>query len=194
MNVLKITCDNWGDVEPFLGNLIKYTSTTEGSIEVILGWGLAKNRGANILNPKINENTYWSFLPREKMDLFKKNITDFILIAYNNLISDIKIINLNPLEYEDKNDFLFKIKQDLIGGTTYLYSDRLYTYINNTIYHIDMGLLTFMSWDLNEEIIQITSPIKINEKDFKDDLKYLDKKYIPFLVNAKENIITSNIR
>jgi len=193
MKVLKIITKDFTEVEPFLGNNKKYVSTEEGYINLIVGWDLAKENGAKILNHKINENTYWTFLPREKRDLFKKHISDFIKKCYDDLTSEVKIKNLNPLEYEEIKVFLSFIKKQLSGGTTYLYSDKLYTYKNNTIYHIDLGLLQFIGWDIIPDIMEISNPIKINEKDFKDDLKYLNKKYIPLLVNAKENLIISNV-
>jgi hypothetical protein len=132
-------------------------------------------------------------LPREKRTIFKEHIENLIKEGYNNLVGDVRLKNLDPIKYETPEIFLKSIEKAIRGGKGYLYSDRLYIY-NGLLYHIDMGLLEFMSWDIKEDIVRMIDNTDVNIEDYKDDLKYIDKKYIPYLIYAKENTISSNLR
>ncbi len=192
MRILKITTKDYSEVQPFLNGLEKYTSKDGGIIEVVVGYDLAKEMGASILNHELGENTYWTFLPREKRDIFKNHIKDLIKKGYKKLIKDIRVKNLNPINYDTPESYLKSIEKAICGGTGYLYSDRLYVY-KGVLYHIDMGLLNFMSWDIENKIVEMINLIDINEENYQDDLEYIDKKYIPYLVDAKKDHISSNI-
>ena len=69
-------------------------SFDEGVIEIIVGWDLAKEKGASILNHKIKENFYWTFSPREKRKVFEEHINSFLIEALEEIVSKIKINNL----------------------------------------------------------------------------------------------------
>ncbi len=165
-------------------------SFDEGIIEIIVGWDLAKENGASILEHKLKENTYWTFSPREKRKLFKQHLKEFLDDFFNKTISKIEIKNLNPLNFKSEEDYIKYIMQHIRGCEGYLYSDKLYVYCGNTIHHIDVGLLKFMSWNI---ISKIKALIKLKEnKEIPDLPKNLDIKYIPYL-NAEKSNISSNI-
>ena len=192
MEIIKITTKDFGEVKPFLNGATNYVSEDNGVIEVIVGWELAKEKGASILSHKMNDTTYWTFLPREKRKIFQDQIKSFIVLGYKKLIDGLKIKNLNPLLEENPQSFINKIENDICGGKGYLYSDRLYVY-NGEIYHIDMGLLDFMSWDIKDKIVKMIDMIEVDLNDFKDELKYVDLKYIPYIINAEKSNTSSNI-
>jgi len=193
MKIIKIITKDIGEVMPFLNGHTDYVSEEEGIIELVVGYDLAKEMGASILNHEMGENKYWTFLPREKRKIFKDHIEDLVKLGYKNLVKGVRLKNLNPIKYETPDIFLKSIEKAISGGTGYLYSDRLYVY-NGNLYHIDMGLLKFMSWDIEDKIVEMIDNVEVELENYKEDLKYIDKKYIPYLIHAEEDIISSDVR
>lgn len=167
-------------------------SLKDGVTNLIVGWSLAKEFGASIRNHKISDNVYWTFSSTEKRKEYETFMEEIYSIAYNNLIKDIKIKNLNPLDFETKEEYLNEVLRISELGKGYLYEDRLYIYKEGVINHIDVGLLDFMSWDIINNILGKIELIEDSIENFKEDLKYLDIKYIPYLIYAKQNDIISN--
>lgn len=165
-------------------------SFDKGVIEIIVGWDLAKEYGAKILNHKISENKYWTFSPREKRKLFEEHLESFLKESLQEIISKIKINNLNPLDFNSKENYIKFIKKNVGGCDGYLYLNRLYIYCGKLIYHIDLSLLEFMSWNIKDEIIKLIT-IKKYEKPPKE-IGDIDIKYIPYL-NAKEGNTISHV-
>lgn len=187
MDLIKITTEEKNLVKNYMNDIMSFDS---GIIEIIVGWDLAKERGANILNHKISKNTYWTFSPREKRKIFEEHMKSFVKEGIEGIISDVKINNLNPLEFKTEDNFLQHLKESVQSCDGYLFKNRLYIYCDRKIYHIDMGLLTFLSWDILSKIENI-----IKMKEYKKIPKVLgdfDIKYIPYL-NAKEDNITSDL-
>jgi hypothetical protein len=193
VKILKIITKDFNDVSPFLNGHSNYVSEEEGVIELVVGYDLAKEMGANILNHELGENKYWTFLPREKRSIFSKHVEDLIKLGYEKLIGGVTTKNLDPIKYSGPDLYLKSIEKAIREGKGYLYSDRLYVY-NGNLYHIDIGLLKFMSWDIMDDIIGMIDNVDVNIDDYKEDLKYIDRKYIPYLIHAKENIISSDVR
>lgn len=187
MGLIKITTNDKDLVKSYMTNIMSFD---EGIIEIVVGWDLAKQRGATILKHKLGKNIYWTFSPREKRKVFEEHIKTFLDESIEELISEIKINNLDPLKFKNKEEYLNQIKRSVQGCDGYLYSERLYVYCGNLIYHIDVGLLNFLSWDIIKEIKNL-----LNVKEYKEiplELKNLDIKYIPYL-NAKKNNFISDI-
>ena len=188
MKLIKITTNDKEIVKPYLNEIMSYE---EGLIEIIIGYELAKERGASILNHKLNENTYWTFSPREKRKLFQEHLNSFLKESLDNIVSKIKVKDLSPISFKSEDDYLNFVIEHIKGCDGYLYSDRLYVYCGDIIHHIDIGLLKFMSWDIINKI-----KILIKIKDYKElpsQLKNVDLKYTPYL-DAKKDNISSNIR
>jgi hypothetical protein len=189
MKLFRIITNNKDLITPYMTKSMSYD---EGLINVVIGWDLAKNMGAKITNHKIDDRTYWTFLPTEKRKIFTEHIKDFKKVAFD-VIKEGKIfLNINPFDYNSQEEMLDYISKTLTEKSTYLFNESFYIYDENNIYHIDIGLLKFMSWDIITEIKSILN-IKELKKEYKEYLKYLDIKYIPYLIDAKENITISNI-
>ena len=187
MELIKITTEDKNLIKPYMTDIMSFD---EGLVEIIIGYDLAKEKGATILNHKIKENVYWTFSPREKRKVFEEHIKSFIFEAIEEIISKVKINNLNPLNFKNQTNYLNHLKQNIQGCDGYLYTDRLYVYCGNLIYHIDIGLLNFLSWDI---INEIKSLLKLKEYErIPKELENLNVKYIPYL-NAKKSNIISNI-
>jgi hypothetical protein len=179
--------------EEKINNLNKeFFSNDDGLITLIVGWELAKSTGASILNHQIDEKTYWTFSLREKRKIFEEDLKKYELLVLNHLKKDKTITNLNPLNFLNSEQFLSYLLNNFYNLNAYLYKESFYFYDINKIYHIDIRLLGFMSWDIIDEIKDIFK-IKIIKKEDLTYLKYLDFKYIPYLIDAKENTIISNI-
>tara|TARA_R100000734_G_C3253502_1_gene54305 strand:- start:18 stop:584 length:567 start_codon:yes stop_codon:yes gene_type:complete len=187
MKLIKISTTDKELMNSYMTPIMSYE---EGLIEIIVGYGLAKERGASILNHKLNETTYWTFSPREKRKLFEEHLNSFLKESLNTIVSKIEVKNLNPMDYNSEEDYLNFIIEHIKGCNGYLYSDRLYVYCGDVIHHIDIGLLNFISWDI---VNKIKNLIKIKEyEELPSQIKNVDLKYTPYL-DAKKDNISSNI-
>ena len=188
MELIKITTNEQSMVKKYMNELMSFD---KGVGEIIVGWELAKSMGANILEHKINEKTYWTFSPREKRKIFEQHMTTIPKDILQGIVDKIIINNINPLDYNSDVDLINYIDGSLRGCDGYLFKDRLYIYCGNKIHHLDVGLLKFLSWDIFNQVKEI-----INLKEYQSNTKlldYFDIKYIPYF-DAEENIIISNIR
>jgi hypothetical protein len=187
MNLIKITTNEETLVKKYMDDSMSFE---KGIIEIIVGWDLAKSRGANILKHKIDKKTYWTFSPREKRKIFEEHIKSFGKEIIGEIINKITINNINPLTFNNVNDLIKHLKGSVRGCDGYLFNDRLYIYCGNTIYHLDMGLLNFLTWDISDHLEEIITLKEYQEKP--NFFGGFDIKYIPYL-NAKEDDIISNI-
>lgn len=179
--------------EEKINNLNKeFFSYDKGIITLVIGWGLAKKMGASILNNQIDKKTYWTFSPREKRKIFEDDLKKYELLVLNYLKKDKTVTNLNPLNFLNSEQFLSYLLDNFYNLNAYLYKESLYFYDINKIYHIDIGLLGFMSWDITNKIEDIFKIKEVKKENLKY-LKYLNFKYIPYLIDAKKNNIISNI-
>jgi hypothetical protein len=184
MNLIKITTKEENLVKNYMNDVMSFD---EGLFEIIVGWDLAKERGANILNHEINKNTYWTFSLREKRKVFEENFKAFTQKILTDIIKDVKINNINPLHFNNQQEYLKFLKKNIQGCDGYLYVDRLYVYCGNLIYHIDILLLQFLNWEIVTDIKNLIT-LKEN-KEIPKTLKDFDIKYIPYLNGKKSDII-----
>jgi hypothetical protein len=171
----------------------EFYSNECGIITLIVGWELAKTMGANILHHKIDETTYWTFSPREKRKIYEEDLKKYKNVVLDHLKLNKIIINVNPLNFLNSEQLLNYVLNNFSELNGYLYKGSLYIYNDNKIYHIDIDLLSFMSWDIIDEIRGVIN-LKTIDNKFLKYLEYLDFKYIPYLIDAKENNIISDIR
>jgi hypothetical protein len=187
MEFIKITTEEKSLVKNYMNDVMSFDN---GLIEIIVGWDLAKQRGAKILDHHIDDKTYWTFSPREKRKIFEEQMVSLTNEIFTKLIKNVKINNLDPLNFSGSNEYLFFLKNNIQDCVGYLYSDRLYVYCGTVIHHIDTSLLHFLNWDILDDIknlITIEDNIEIPET-----LKDFDIKYIPYL-NAKKGHIVGNV-
>lgn len=170
-------------------NLCKEVPTNELP-SLIISWELTKSLypEASILRKKIKENVYWTFSPAEKRSIFETDLKKYIDKSYNDYIKNIKFFNIDPVIYKiNSNEELIEKIKSVAGGFTYLYVNKVvYVYHNFIIYSIDLDQLDFIGFDrkiILSTLKEITTFSEENElKNFKNELKYLDIKYLPYLI------------
>lgn len=156
---------------------------------LIIGWELTKNLypEASILRKKIKDNLYWTFSPTEKRSVFENDLKKYIDKSYKDYIKKIKFHNIDPIIYKINTvDELLSKLSIVAGGFTYLYVNKVvYVYHNFIIYSIDLELLDFIGFDrkiILSTLKETTNFFEGELKNFKNELKYLDIKYLPYLI------------
>jgi len=171
-------------------NLEQKVTTTEIP-NLIIGWELTKTLfpKASILKKKIEDNVYWTFSPTEKRTIFENDLKKYIDKSYRDYVKKIKFYNIDPIIYKINTiDELLEKLSIVAGGVTYLYVNKVvYVYHNFIIYSIDLELLDFIGFDrkiILSSLKEITnfSDCSWELKNFKNELKYLDIKYLPYLI------------
>ena len=170
---------------------------------LIIGWEITKNNfdKASILRKKINPELYWTFSTTEKRKTFEEDVKKFIKRSYDDFVKGIKYFNIDPINYKinTTEELIEKIKS-LAGGFAYLYSDKVvYIYHNFNLFSIDLNQLDFIGFDREKVLSKIKEDVVLfdngKDKDFKNELKYLNIKYVPYLMfkDAAKNTTSSLI-
>jgi hypothetical protein len=178
------------------------TIPTTDTPNLIIGWELTKTLcpEASILRKKIKDNLYWTFSPTEKRSVFENDLKKYIDKSYKDYIKNIKFYNIDPIIYKINTiDELLGKLSIVAGGFTYLYVNKIvYVYHNFIIYSIDLELLNFIGFDRKIILSSLKETTNFSDcdwelKNFKNELKYLDIKYLPYLINkdATKNITSS---
>jgi hypothetical protein len=171
-------------------NLCKEVPTNELP-SLIISWELTKSLypEASILRKKIKENVYWTFSPAEKRSIFETDLKKYIDKSYNDYIKNIKFFNIDPVIYKiNSNEELIEKIKSVAGGFTYLYVNKVvYVYHNFIIYSIDLDQLDFIGFDRKIILSTLKETTNFSDcswelKNFKNELKYLDIKYLPYLI------------
>lgn len=158
---------------------------------LIIGWELTKSLypEASILRKKIKDNLYWTFSPTEKRSIFETDLKKYINKSYNDYIKKIKFFNIDPIIYKiNSNEGLIEKIKNVAGGFTYLYVNKVvYVYHNFIIYSIDLDQLDFIGFDRKIILSTLKETTNFSDcswelKNFKNELKYLDIKYLPYLI------------
>jgi hypothetical protein len=179
---------------------IHETIPTSDTPNLIIGWELTKTLcpEASILRKKIKDNLYWTFSPTEKRSVFENDLKKYIDKSYKDYIKNIKFYNIDPIIYKINTiDELLGKLSIVAGGFTYLYVNKVvYVYHNFIIYSIDLELLDFIGFDrkiILSSLKETTNFFEGELKNFKNELKYLDIKYLPYLIykDATKNITSS---
>jgi len=170
---------------------------------LVVGWDLTKTNfeKPSILRKKINDNLYWTFSTEEKRGVFEDDLKKFILKSYNDFIKGVKFFNIDPILYKiNSNEELVEKIKAISGGIAYLYMDKVvYIYHNLNLFSIDLNQLDFIKFDRNIVLSVLKDCMTFfsdeKQKEFKSELKYLDIKYLPYLIHrdATKNITFSNI-
>ena len=181
---------------------IHETIPTTDTPNLIIGWELTKTLcpEASILRKKIKDNLYWTFSPTEKRSVFENDLKKYIDKSYKDYIKNIKFYNIDPIIYKINTiDELLGKLSIVAGGFTYLYVNKVvYVYHNFIIYSIDLELLNFIGFDRKIILSSLKETTNFSDcdwelKNFKNELKYLDIKYLPYLIykDATKNITSS---
>jgi hypothetical protein len=168
---------------------------------LIIGWEETKTNipEASILRKKIKDNLYWTFSTTEKRTIFEEDLKSFIKKTYGDYVKEIKFFNIDPIIYKinTTEELITKIKS-VAGGFAYLYLNKVvYIYHNSIIFSIDLEQLDFIGFDREIIISTLKESTKFFEenleKNFKNELKYLTIKYLPYLLfrDATKNTTSS---
>lgn len=168
---------------------------------LIIGWEETKINipEASILRKKIKDNLYWTFSTTEKRTIFEEDLKSFIKKTYEDYVKEIKFFNIDPIIYKinTTEELITKIKS-VAGGFAYLYLNKVvYIYHNSIIFSIDLEQLDFIGFDRKIIISTLKESTKFCEenleKNFKNELKYLTIKYLPYLLfrDATKNTTSS---
>ena len=132
----------------------KKESLIEGIPTLIIGWGNVKHLypNADILNWKINENTYWTFGKRERRNEYESRLDKFFDIAVCELDKRIvyRYINLLTATKEEKNALFGKLTNDS-KKSVLKYYDMLYLTEEsyNVVYGISLRDIDYEGKDRN---------------------------------------------
>jgi len=176
------------------------TVSTTDIPNLIIGWELTKTLypEASILRKKIKDNLYWTFSPIEKRSHFENDLKKYIDKSYKDYINKIKFYSIDPIVHKINTvDELLSKLSIVAGGFTYLYVNKVvYVYHDFVIYSIDLELLDFIGFDrkiILSTLKETTNFFEGELKNFKSELKYLDIKYLPYLIHkdATKNTTSS---
>lgn len=165
----------------------------DGLPTLIIGWDIAKNLfpdDFDILTNKLRPNFYWTYTLIEKRTAYEIGVDNFIEYCYTNIISDLKYVFIDPVQFK-----LSSIKktirkiQSIESPISYLHKDFIYIYGDNIIFGIDLVLCEFF-FDIKKEklkskIKSISNGLLLDETiliEYKDYLGRINSpKFIPYL-------------
>lgn len=126
----------------------KKESLIEGIPTLIIGWSNVKHMypNADILNWKINENTYWTFGKRERRNEYESRLDKFLELAVCELDKHIayRYINLLTATNEEKNALFSKLTNSS-KKSVLKYYDMLYLTEKdyNVVYGISLRCIDY---------------------------------------------------
>lgn len=145
----------------------------------------------NVLNKRINKNTFWTFERTTKRDVYANDLEDFIRHSYKKFIEKISYVDLDLIQFPTKK--IMKIVRKIYGlekVITYKSENNvLFLYSGNLIFGIDLNMVKFIGFDpkkVERKIIEKSttflegSEILIEYNNHLERLNY-DTKYIPVL-------------
>ena len=135
------------------GELYNVTASKESLIEglptLVVGWEFTKQMypDANIIDWKINENTYWTFGKREKRAVYEYRIEKFREISLSSFIKSVKYesLSMTSSSNEKKNEVMESVfteegvKFYYTNGMAYLYAPQ-----ENVVYGISLREIDFI--------------------------------------------------
>jgi hypothetical protein len=196
-----------------IGNIITSSKIDDENIKVcrkietikpnlpvlIVGWGKTKElyENASIIKKQIDENTFWTFSPKERKVDYDKDLEKFIKLCYENIVKDTKYYYVDFIHSSKK--IIYKVLRKIYNSEkiiTYLYNDRmLYIYTDNIIFGVDLDIVEYIGIK-KEKVIKklksISCDFLTNDEIFikyKNLLKNIDNKYryIPYIYDIDKN-------
>lgn len=100
---------------------------------LVIGWDFVKKNypEANIINWKIDNNTYWTFGNRERRAQYEVRLEDFKNLSIERLIKNVKYVPFSVLTETDENkkEFFGMINNESLEKLIYTRNDMLYLYL-----------------------------------------------------------------
>ena len=168
----------------------------QGIPTLIIGWDIVKtiNPDADFVDKKLSEEIFWTFKKTERRDIFEEDLYNFINYSYNKLIKNINYKFIDLISYsETELKDTFKLIKKMNNVTGYKYKNMLYIHTENTIYGMDIKLLEYVGYNVDETLNKIISYFDVfleNEQiliEYKDIIDVLNNevKYIPYLYSIE---------
>lgn len=159
---------------------------------LIVGYDLTKKlfKDFDILNREIKPNLYWTVKKTEDRDKFQDDLNWFQHKLYNELITNVKYIIIDPIQQNKKTikKIINKI-YSLNNIISYEKNNMIYIYSDNLIFGVDLNLLKYIGLNINkikQKIKNISNTYLIGNdiiSQYKQYIEYINNnvKYIPFL-------------
>jgi hypothetical protein len=184
------------NVEKYFNVVNSLDKIIDGLPTLIIGWDIVKNiePNADFINKKLSDNIFWTFKKSERRDIFGDDLYNFTEYSYKLLITNIKYTFIDLIQFsksEVKDIFKYiKNSKKVIG---YLYNNMVYLFIEKTVYGLDLNLLKYMDYNLDETLLKIKTycSVFLDNKDilieYKDVIDMLNNevKYVPFLYSIE---------
>jgi hypothetical protein len=167
---------------------------------LIIGWHYVKTNypDYDITNRKLSDKLYWTFKLNEKRDIMEEDLHNFILLAYQTLITKVKYVYVDLIQMSTRT--LIKITKKILSGkniTSYFYGDMIYVYFDNLIFGIDLKIIRYINLNINkicDKIKAVSMNVLVGDDIFIEYKKYIEKlgnnvRYIPYLysLNHEKN-------
>jgi len=171
-------------------------SIIQGLPTMVIGWDYVNKYFPNvdIINRKINDNTYWTFKKNEKRDIYEEDMYYFTQRAYNNLIKDIVYVFIDPILFNLKTiKKVLKKLESISNLIAYHHKNMVYIYGEKIIFGIDLELLEYIGFNRDKILSKIIKKTQVflDEKyifiEYKNRIENLDNqvKFIPYLHTIK---------
>jgi hypothetical protein len=160
----------------FIGNIIttskiddenfkvcrKIETIEEGLPTLIIGWDKTKEiygDKVSILHKQIDENTYWTFSPKERKIDFDNDLDSFFIICYSKIGEKIHYIYIDLIHDSKKKikKILRKI-YSLENPKIYIHKDRMvYIYSDGMIFGIDLEIVNYIGIKKDKVITKLNN-------------------------------------
>ena len=162
---------------------------------LIVGWGKTKEifgDKISILNKKISDNLYWTFLPTERRVDYDDDIIIFKKVCYDNFGSELSYVYIDPIH--DKPQKIKKILKKIysLSESISYFTDKNMLYIlgENIIFGVNLEITEFIGIKTDRiltRVIGLRNSILIDNEIFnrcKEFIKKLDNnhKLVPYVV------------
>lgn len=151
----------------------------------------------DILEFKVDTNTYWTFKRTEKRDKYEEDLSKFTQVVYSILINNIKYIHIDFLLHKPRQ--LKKILRKILSAEKVIsvqYKNNIFIYLENLIFGLDMEILRYMRFNEDKLLskIKLKSLIFLQEDTvfikYKREIQTLGNKeyFLPLLHSIKNEI------
>jgi len=162
---------------------------------LIVGWAKTKEifgDKISILNKKISDNLYWTFLPTERRVDYDNDIIIFKKVCYDNFGSELSYVYIDPIH--DKPQKIKKILKKIYSlkeSISYFTNkNMLYILGENIIFGVNLEITEFIGIKTNSiitRVVNLRNSVLIDNEIFnkcKEFIKKLDNEYklVPYVV------------
>jgi len=162
---------------------------------LIVGWNKTKEifgDKISILNKKISDNLYWTFLPTERRVDYDNDIIIFKKVCYDNFGSELSYVYIDPIH--DKPQKIKKILKKIYSlkeSISYFTNkNMLYILGENIIFGVNLEITEFIGIKTNSiitRVVNLRNSVLIDNEIFnkcKEFIKKLDNEYklVPYVV------------